>query len=194
MDKKVIIIIVITLFFVLKKIRKIIGSLLLVLVFLFLFNNIKNIKSFFQTPKNEESTYSFLTLKNSDINTKENLKNKKIGYIESFMPVEIDEYVLKSYDANNIYNVLLKKEVDAIYISDSYLSVLKEEYKDILEQTKIVEEEKVENVILATESKNRDIINIFISGTDSKKEKITSKSRSDVNIILTVNTKKIKYL
>lgn len=194
MDKKVIIIIVITLFFVLKKIRKIIGPLLLVLVFLFLFNNIKNIKSFFQTPKNEESTYSFLTLKNSDINTKENLKNKKIGYIESFMPVEIDEYVLKSYDANNIYNVLLKKEVDAIYISDSYLSVLKEEYKDILEQTKIVEEEKVENVILATESKNRDIINIFISGTDSKKEKITSKSRSDVNIILTVNTKKNKVL
>lgn len=115
MDKKVIIIIVITLFFALKKIRKIIGPLLLVLVFLFLFNNIKNIKSFFQTPKNEESTYSFLTLKNSDINTKENLKNKKIGYIESFMPVEIDEYVLKSYDANNIYNVLLKKEVDAIY-------------------------------------------------------------------------------
>ena len=194
MDKKVIIIIVITLFFALKKIRKIIGLLLLVLVFLFLFNNIKNIKSFFQTPKNEESTYSFLTLKNSDINTKENLKNKKIGYIESFMPVEIDEYVLKSYDANNIYNVLLKKEVDAIYISDSYLSVLKEEYKDILEQTKIVEEEKVESVILATESKNRDIINIFISGTDSKKEKITSKSRSDVNIILTVNTKENKVL
>lgn len=194
MDKKVIIIIVITLFFVLKKIRKIIGPLLLVLVFLFLFNNIKNIKSFFQTPKNEESTYSFLTLKNSDINTKENLKNKKIGYIESFMPVEIDEYVLKSYDANNIYNVLLKKEVDAIYISDSYLSVLKEEYKDILEQTKIVEEEKVESVISIKESKNRDIINIFISGTDSKKEKITSKSRSDVNIILTVNTKKNKVL
>ena len=168
MDKKVIIIIVITLFFVLKKIRKIIGPLLLVLVFLFLFNNIKNIKSFFQTPKNEESTYSFLTLKNSDINTKENLKNKKIGYIESFMPVEIDEYVLKSYDANNIYDVLLKKEVDAIYISDSYLSVLKEEYKDILEQTKIVEEEKVESVVSIKESKNRDIINIFISGTDSK--------------------------
>lgn len=194
MDKKVIIIIVITLFFVLKKIRKIIGPLLLVLVFLFLFNNIKNIKSFFQTPKNEESTYSFLTLKNSDINTKENLKNKKIGYIESFMPVEIDEYVLKSYDANNIYNVLLKKEVDAIYISDSYLSVLKEEYKDILEQTKIVEEEKVESVISIKESKNRDIINIFISGTDSKKEKITSKSRSDVNIILTINRKENKVL
>mgnify|MGYP002571263923 FL=1 len=194
MDKKVIIIIVITLFFALKKIRKIIGPLLLVLVFLFLFNNIKNIKSFFQTPKNEESTYSFLTLKNSDINTKENLKNKKIGYIESFMPVEIDEYVLKSYDANNIYNVLLKKEVDAIYISDSYLSVLKEEYKDILEQTKIVEEEKVESVISIKESKNRDIINIFISGTDSKKEKITSKSRSDVNIILTINRKENKVL
>lgn len=194
MDKKVIIIIVITLFFVLKKIRKIIGPLLLVLVFLFLFNNIKNIKSFFQTPKNEESTYSFLTLKNSDINTKENLKNKKIGYIESFMPVEIDEYVLKSYDANNIYNVLLKKEVDAIYISDSYLSVLKEEYKDILEQTKIVEEEKVESVVSIKESKNRDIINIFISGTDSKKEKITSKSRSDVNIILTINRKENKVL
>ena len=194
MDKKVIIIIVITLFFVLKKIRKIIGPLLLVLVFLFLFNNIKNIKSFFQTPKNEESTYSFLTLKNSDINAKENLKNKKIGYIESFMPVEIDEYVLKSYDANNIYNVLLKKEVDAIYISDSYLSVLKEEYKDILEQTKIVEEEKVESVVSIKESKNRDIINIFISGTDSKKEKITSKSRSDVNIILTINSKENKVL
>lgn len=194
MDKKVIIIIVITLFFVLKKIRKIIGPLLLVLVFLFLFNNIKNIKSFFQTPKNEESTYSFLTLKNSDINTKENLKNKKIGYIESFMPVEIDEYVLKSYDANNIYDVLLKKEVDAIYISDSYLSVLKKEYKDILEQTKIVEEEKVESVVSIKESKNRDIINIFISGTDSKKEKITSKSRSDVNIILTINRKENKVL
>lgn len=194
MDKKVIIIIVITLFFALKKIRKIIGPLLLVLVFLFLFNNIKNIKSFFQTPKNEESTYSFLTLKNSDINTKENLKNKKIGYIESFMPVEIDEYVLKSYDANNIYNVLLKKEVDAIYISDSYLSVLKEEYKDILEQTKIVEEEKVESVISIKESKNSDVINIFISGTDSKKEKITSKSRSDVNIILTINRKENKVL
>ena len=194
MDKKVIIIIVITLFFALKKIRKIIGPLLLVLVFLFLFNNIKNIKSFFQTPKNEESTYSFLTLKNSDINTKENLKNKKIGYIESFMPVEIDEYVLKSYDANNIYNVLLKKEVDAIYISDSYLSVLIEEYKDILEQTKIVEEEKVESVISIKESKNSDVINIFISGTDSKKEKITSKSRSDVNIILTINRKENKVL
>ena len=92
------------------------------------------------------------------------------------------------------YNVLLKKEVDAIYISDSYLSVLKKEYKDILEQTKIVEEEKVESVVSIKESKNRDIINIFISGTDSKKEKITSKSRSDVNIILTINRKENKVL
>lgn len=194
MDKKVIIIIVIVLFFTLKKIRKIIGPLLLALVFLFLFNNIKDIKSFFQTPKEEESTYSFLALKNSNINTKENLKNKKVGYIESFMPKENGEFVLKPYDANNIYNVLLKKEVDAIYISDSYLSILKEEYEDILEQTKIVEEEKVESVISAKESKNSDVINIFISGTDSKKEKITNKSRSDVNIILTINTKENKVL
>lgn len=194
MDKKVIIIIIIVLFFVLKKIRKIIGPLLLALIFLFLFNNIKDIKSFFQPPKKEESTYTFLVLKNSNINTKENLKNKKIGYIESFMPVENDEYILKSYNANNIYDVLLKKEVDAIYISDSYLSVLKEEYKDILEQTKIVEEEKVESVISVKESKNSDVINIFISGTDSKKEKITSKSRSDVNIILTINKKENKVL
>ena len=87
MDKKVIIIIVVVLFFVLKKIRKIIGPLLLALIFLFLFNNIKDIKSFFQTPKEEESTYTFLALKNSNINTKENLKNKSL-YTSMNIPMD----------------------------------------------------------------------------------------------------------
>lgn len=96
----------------------------------------------------------------------------------------------KDYDdANKLANDLLKENVDAMFISETYKVALDEEVDEFKESTKIID-------TISIKTKNKDIVkdvkvtkqpfNIFVSGIDTY-GKIASVSRSDVNMIMTVN-------
>lgn len=91
-------------------------------------------------------------------------------------------------------NNLLDESIDAILISSSQYSILDDEIENFIDNTKIIYTahhaiDKVENVS-SEGSKytiNNGTFNIYISGIDTSGS-ISNVSRSDANILVTVNT------
>ncbi len=84
---------------------------------------------------------------------------------------------------------LLNEKVDAIFVSESYKKSIDEEIEEFLDKTKIIEtiSVKTKNEIIVKEVKvTKQPFNIFISGIDTYGS-INSVSRSDVNMIMTIN-------
>lgn len=92
-------------------------------------------------------------------------------------------------DQIKLGNDLLEENVDAIFVSEAYKANLDEELPDFEARTKIIY-----TVSIKTKSKDiakkvkvtKQSFNIFVSGIDTY-GKISSVSRSDVNMIVTVN-------
>ena len=148
----------------------------------------------------QTENYYVVVLENSDYNILDSLKDKTIGihtsaldsYEEalnnlnqklSYKDIEYDDFI-------EMGNDLIDKKIDAIFINGSYLSILQDEDETFDSKMKIIEtiEIKVKN---ETVKKDIDVtkepFNLYISGIDIYGN-ITSVSRSDVNIIVTVNT------
>jgi LCP family protein required for cell wall assembly len=94
---------------------------------------------------------------------------------------------------------LLNSEVDAVVMNRAYISVLKEMegYKDIEDKIKEVKVINVEQEVKEpSDSTADDLISdsegktftVFISGIDTRGTEMIESSRSDVNIIATINT------
>ena len=107
----------------------------------------------------------------------------------------------------------LTGKYDAIIIEDGYLDVLGEDYKNLdtrlrtlytFEIESLVEktnEEKQDDVLASDDEVKQDnpkryepinkgeSINIYISGSDSRSNRVYSKTRSDVNMIISINPK-----
>ena len=95
----------------------------------------------------------------------------------------------------NLGNNLLNREINVIFVSSSQYSMLSEEIENFKDNTKIIytATHKVEStaVISSANSKytiNNGIFNVYISGIDTSGN-ISNVSRSDANILATVNTK-----
>lgn len=93
-----------------------------------------------------------------------------------------------------VANALVNGEVNAIILNQAYLDVLEEVdgYTDIKSTTRELSNAQVETIIEkaveAETSSDGEVITMYISGIDTRGA-LTAKSRSDVNIIATVNTK-----
>lgn len=90
---------------------------------------------------------------------------------------------------------LLNEDVDAIIMNAAYLDTLRNQpgYEDIDSRIRLVDTYHVERVIKTREKSNKaevkktnDIYTVYISGSDSRSG-LGEQSRSDVNIIATVN-------
>ena len=95
----------------------------------------------------------------------------------------------------NLGNNLINKEIDVILISSSQYSILSEEIENFKDNTKIIYTASHEIKKTATVSTDNSkytiengIFNVYISGIDTSGN-ISNVSRSDANIIATVNTK-----
>ncbi|MCD8331692.1 MAG: LCP family protein, partial [Oscillospiraceae bacterium] len=87
--------------------------------------------------------------------------------------------------------LLVSEEVDAIVLNIAYLDVLEEieGYEDIADRIVQVTYHAVETVVETNNSTTSDsVFTVFISGIDSRSSTLSSKSRSDVNILAVVNT------
>ena len=184
-------------------------SIIIIFISCFALKHVNNVSDFINKAFNnnsvEVSVYSVVVLKTSDINSLDELENKKVGYItfdenksEVLNRININNsLILKEYeDPQSLYEDLLKKKIDSFVISEGFLEVLEEEYNDLNDNIKVIYnfdiEVNLENI--TKEVSELKPVNILISGSDSRSGKILSKTRSDVNMIMTIDAKNHKIL
>ena len=145
-------------------------------------------------------TYSVIVLKDSKYNKIKDIKDLDGGYYANSKGAkEANKKVLKSVDvnfkdyddANEMANKLLNNEEKVIMLEDSVLSMVNEDNPDFNDKTKVIYKFVIK---IKSKTKAKDVnvtskpFNIYITGIDTYGE-ISSVSRSDVNIIATVNPK-----
>lgn len=147
--------------------------------------------------------YYLLVRKDSDIETIEDIKNKKLGYMEDENSEElinlVNEKVKATLTSYEDYHLIISDFLSdtPIILNSGYTEALSDEVSSFSNSYKIIytftiEEEK--------EEENEEYTNItkepfllYISGIDTYGN-ITTRSRSDVNILLAVNPKTHKIL
>ena len=163
-------------------------------------DTLKLFKIGFNNNNIEIKEYNVIVLKESKYNKLEELKT--LGYLENTLEknnyldeikIDIDKKKYKSI--YELYEDLLNKNIESIILNGSYIDLLEDDYNDIKEKIKIIysfdikeEKEKQE------ETKDLKPINIYISGSDSRSGLIETNTRTDVNMIMTLNPKTNKIL
>lgn len=144
--------------------------------------------------------YSVVVLKDSPYNDIKDLSDKKIGALkndenEQKMLEKLNselQFNLLEYDSVlNIINDLLNGSVDAIAIEDNYKAMIEEEFEDFKDRVKTIYtfsiKYEVEDIAKDVDV-TKDTFTIYIAGIDTYGE-VSSISRSDVNILATINPK-----
>ena len=149
------------------------------------------------------TTYNVYVLSDSDYKELNDLNGKKITYLNSDDDTEIrealgkveseieitDDY-LDSLD--ELLQSLTDNKTDAIFFESSYEDIIREEFKDSYDNLESIYSVKIEDQIKTLKSNkdiSKDTFTVYISGVDTAGKKISSKARSDVNILLTINPK-----
>lgn len=193
----------ILLMFLKKNILRIIGIILSILIItisiignIYIGSTNSFLDNAFNNNKIETSTYNVIVLLDSEYKNINELTDKTLGYLKEEKNHigklnEIVSTISTEYeDLYELYELLINKELDAILIDQAYLDVLEEDYQDINKKIRVLYsfnlETKVEQKVEKEEKLVRPI-NIYISGSDSRSENISNKSRSDVNMLVTIN-------
>ena len=196
----------ISLFILLKnKILNILGfilSIAIVVVFCFAMRHIDNVSKFinqaFDNSDVETTEYYVLVLNDGTYNELKDLENKSLGYIELDDNKEDSlnhinnkiQIETKAYnEMYTLYKDLLSNKIDSIIISEGFLDMLEDDHKDLKEKTKVIYSFEIENKIETDDVTVEELkpVNILISGSDSRSGKILAKTRSDVNMIMTID-------
>ena len=151
--------------------------------------------------KEEINKYYVVVLDKSEYKEIDDINNKKVGYVEN-TPEEVFNKIDVELDYNSysnqleLYKDLDIKKIEAILVSDSYMDIMTEEVDNFKENTRILYTidiyKKIENINKSVET-NKEPFTIFISGIDTYGS-IGNVSRSDVNILVTVNPNTGKIL
>ncbi len=149
-------------------------------------------------------TYNVLVLNNSTFKSINDLDGEVIGVNEVSMDTslkdDLEKKIVPEYkdfdDTFALVNNLMEEEVSGIILEDSELSLVKEnneeEYNNLKNIYQIAIKDDIENIEEAINI-NKEPFNVYISGIDTF-GKINQTSRSDVNILVTVNPKTEKVL
>ena len=193
--------------------RNVIGVLLSIILIIFMvfgityeLNTIDFLKQLgFNTYK--EENFNILVLNDSEYNSLKDLNSKIIGHLDNNYHVGLDKTIKKIekeinfdskilVDINELVDNLINGEVDAIILEDAQISMLKEDNNNLFDKFKILEIFNIETEI-KNEKENIDVINdsynILITGVDTYGN-ITKVSRSDVNMVISINPKDNKIL
>ena len=194
-------------------IRNVIGVLLSIILIIFMvfgityeLNTIDFLKQLgFNTYK--EENFNILVLNDSEYNSLKDLNSKIIGHLDNNLHVGVNKTIKKIekeinfdskilVDINELVDSLINGEVDAIILEDAQISMLKEDNNNLFDKFKILEIFNIETEI-KNEKENIDVINdlynILITGVDTYGN-ITKVSRSDVNMVISINPKDNKIL
>lgn len=174
--------------------------LLLIFVLLYSFNTFDFLNKINKGNCNTEN-YSIIVLNSSSYEKLKDIKDKKIGIVKILedkglleAKLHLNKKTALEYkemeDIGSLASNLLNSSVDAILIEEAEKILLEEENPEFVKKEKVIYEFSIEVELNDELVKNVDItkdaFNIFISGIDSY-GKITSVSRSDVNMVVSVN-------
>ena len=142
--------------------------------------------------------YNVVVLKDSKYKNISDVKGEKIGIVDSYPEealTKLNKKVNVSYAKSNNYNLLVDKLFDrglnAIVLEDSAIDILNEESSIFEDKAKVIYEFSIDVKQKPIKDKvniTKKPFNIYISGIDTYGS-VNSVSRSDVNIVMTVNPK-----
>lgn len=154
----------------------------------------------------EITTYNLIVLKNSRYEDFVDLDNEKIGYLDNddnkdkILANLREKIGFKEVDYTDIYDIyedFVNKNVEAIFLDNSFIEMLEDEKGsifDCLTKCSFKDDYRIiysVDIETKKENRNEDVklkpMNIYLSGSDSRSKVIQNKSRSDVNMILTIN-------
>ena len=197
-----------------KSIRSIISKVLSVLIsagLIFVCFEINRGTSFinsFSGMNYETDALSVIVLKNSDYKELNDLKDKKIAMNEqedqknltnalSDIRDQLSSAEYKNYvDWSHLADALYNKSVDAILVNEAYRGMLEEKHPDMDVETRVIYQVKIktETENIANNGAIKDgVFNICVTGIDTYGP-VSTRSRSDVNMVMTVNMNTHKIL
>ena len=155
----------------------------------------------------ERSTVSFYTMQDNAAENLEEMSDANFGILQTLDRANTDA-TLQQVEAEHgltlntieygsliqLADALQDGEVDAIVLNEAYLALYEETpgYEDFPAQLKAISTQQVEHVVETEpepeQSKEDPVINILISGSDTRSSTIDARGRSDVNIIASINT------
>lgn len=155
----------------------------------------------------ETNMMSVIVLKDSDYRSIDDLSGKTIGVNQNADEEnmekaisDIDGKIDVSYtsidDFESLGDSLYDKKVDAILINNAYTTMIENKYEDFSEETTVVYHValKTKTEDFANSGAVKDgVFNICITGIDTEGP-VSTVSRSDVNMIMTVNMNNHKIL
>ncbi len=163
------------------------------------FNKITNVKY-------ETSNYSLLVLKSNNYQNLEDIKNtgtysNELDKNYDSALKELDEKIKlnknKYTDIFELVNDFLNNHIEAIFINENYIDIIDENNTDFKDKINIIDTITIKSINEKKELENEinklGNFNIYISGIDTYGP-ITTVSRSDVNILATINIKDSKIL
>ena len=196
----------------LKKLRILIMTLSLIIISflgagLYYLNSTIKFMNQIQSKDYQIEEYYVVVLKKNPYQTLSDIENKTIAiyqnnienYLKSFnhLKKEISLSTKEYSNYQDACNALLSKEIDSIYISSSYKAIADEEIKNFKENTRILKKKQLKIETQTVRANKQDIttksFNIYISGIDIAGD-ISQVSRSDVNMLVTVNPTTHKIL
>ncbi len=186
-----------------KKVRKVLSSIVIFSVFImlvacFYLSKTLNVLTGNGDSKYKLENYSVVVLKTSNYKELKNIKGKTIGYYKNSTGSEESRQYLgkkvnvdfKSYESSDkLIQDLLNSKVESILIENSIMDLMNEEIENFSTYINVIYKFSIK---VATESTLKDVnvtkdsFAIYISGIDTY-GKISSVSRSDVNIVAVVN-------
>ncbi len=153
-------------------------------------NNKYQIKNFYVVALNKSDYKEIQDLDTEKIGFVNNLNssiedaNKKLMEVIKVDLVEYDDYT-------TLISNLDKKEIEGFVIGDSYFDSLVEEDEELKEKLKVIYKFSLKEKLESFKKEvnlQKETFNIYISGIDSYGD-VNSLTRSDVNIIVSVNPK-----
>ena len=153
----------------------------------------------------ERATVTFYTLEDNSAQTLEDLAEGSFGILAQLDRTNTDatlqqveqqhQLTLTTVEYANLTQLadaLLNGEVDAIVLNEAYLPLYEDTpgYEDFASRLRQLSTQVVEHVVeTQPETDTSDpIVNILISGSDTRNSTIDSRGRSDVNILVSMNT------
>lgn len=155
----------------------------------------------------ERSQVTFYAMQDNEAETLDDLANGMFGILQELDRANTDA-TLQQVEAEHgltlntieygsliqLADALQDGEVDSIVLNEAYLTLYEETpgYEDFPAQLKAISTQQVEHVVETEpepeQSSAAPIINILISGSDTRESTIDQRGRSDVNIIASINT------
>jgi polyisoprenyl-teichoic acid--peptidoglycan teichoic acid transferase len=176
-------------------------SIIIILLVSYLFVLTLNTINFFDKLKIEKQVevYYLVSLKTSIYDTVDSIENTEVGIFNNnkesaeLALYKLNEKILfihrKSDDLFELKTSLTNNEISSIFIEKSFIEFLKEEDEEFSSLIRIIYEVTVDSNTQITSTKvypTKESFNVYITGIDTYGD-LSNVSRSDVNIIMTVN-------